>query len=75
MSAKASPLDNAPIESFFSAFKSECIYLEKPKTIAEAKQLTDEYINFYNYQRIQLKHQAAPYEIRQQKIAQSKHLD
>jgi transposase InsO family protein len=68
MSAGATPLDNAPAESFFSAFKSECIYLEKPKTIQEAKEMTDEYIEFYNYQRIQLKHEATPYQVRQ-KIA------
>ena len=69
MSRKATPLDNAPIESFFSAFKSECIYLEKPKTIREAKDLIDEYIDFYNFERIQLKHKATPHEVRQQKIS------
>jgi len=67
MSRKATPLDNAPIESFFSAFKSECIYLEKPKTMQEAKDLIDDYIDFYNFERIQLKHKATPFEIRQQK--------
>ena len=69
MSRKGTPLDNAPVESFFSAFKTECIYLEKPKTIEKAKELIDEYIDFYNFERIQLKHQASPYEIRQQKIS------
>jgi putative transposase len=69
MSRKGTPLDNAPAESFFSAFKTECIYLEKPKTIAEAKELIDEYIDFYNYERIQLKHKQSPYEVRQQKIS------
>jgi len=68
MSRKATPLDNAPIESFFSAFKSECIYLEKPRTIQEAKDLIDEYIDFYNFERIQLKFKATPFEVRQQKI-------
>ena len=65
MSRKATPLDNAPAESFFSIFKTECIYLEKPKTIQQAKELTDEYIDFYNYERIQLRHKAPPFEIRQ----------
>jgi len=69
MSRRGTPLDNAPIESFFSAFKSECIYLEKPKTIREAMRLCDEYIDFYNYERIQLRHQAAPIEVRRQKIS------
>ena len=69
MSRKGTPLDNAPAESFFSAFKTECIYLEKPKTIEEAKRLCDEYIDFYNNERIQLKQQSCPNEIRQRKIA------
>lgn len=69
MSRKGTPLDNAPAESFFSAFKTECIYLEKPKTIQEAKELCDEYIDFYNFERIQLKHRQSPYEVRQQKIS------
>lgn len=69
MSRKGTPLDNAPAESFFSAFKTECIYMSKPKTIKEAKELCDEYIDFYNNERIQLKLQCCPKEIRQQKIA------
>ena len=69
MSRKGTPLDNAPAESFFSAFKIECIYLEKPKTIEEAKQLCDEYIDFYNYERIQLRYKQSPYYVRQQKIS------
>jgi len=69
MSRKGTPLDNAPAESFFSAFKTECIYLEKPKTIEEAKQLCDEYIDFYNYERIQLRYKQSPYYVRQQKIS------
>lgn len=67
MSRKGTPLDNAPAESFFSAFKTECIYLEKPKTIKAAKILCDEYIDFYNYERIQLKYKKSPNYIRQQK--------
>lgn len=69
MSRKGTPLDNAPAESFFSAFKTECVYLEKPKTIEEAKRLCDEYIDFYNYERIQLRYKQSPYYVRQQKIS------
>ena len=68
MSRKATPLDNAPVESFFSIFKTECIYLEKPKTITQAKELCDEFIDFYNYERLQLKHKSTPYEVRQKNI-------
>lgn len=69
MSRKATPLDNAPIESFFSALKSECIYLEKPKTMEEARNLIEEYVDFYNYERVQLKHKASPAEVRKKYLS------
>lgn len=53
MSKPATPGDNAMAENFFSTFKTECIYLEKPKTLAEAEKLTDEFVYYYNYERIQ----------------------
>jgi transposase InsO family protein len=53
MSKPATPGDNAMAENFFSTFKAECIYLETPKTLAEAERLTDEFVYYYNYERIQ----------------------
>ncbi len=53
MSKPSTPGDNAMAENFFSIFKTECIYLERPKTIDEALKLTDEYVHYYNYERIQ----------------------
>jgi len=53
MSKPATPGDNAMAENFFSIFKTECIYLEKPKTLVEAEKLTDEFIYYYNYECIQ----------------------
>ena len=53
MSKPATPGDNAMAENFFSTFKTECIYLEKPKTLTEAERLTDEFVQYYNYERIQ----------------------
>jgi len=64
MSSVASPLDNAPAESFFGTLKVECIYRQKILTIRQAKQLVDDYIHFYNYERIQLKHGLTPFEKR-----------
>lgn len=64
MSRKGTPYDNAPMESFFSIFKTECIYLTKINTIKQAKQLCDDFIDYYNYNRIQLKHKACPYDVR-----------
>ena len=48
MSKPSTPGDNAMAENFFSIFKAECIYLEKPKTIDEALKLTKEFIHYYN---------------------------
>jgi transposase InsO family protein len=53
MSKPATPGDNAMAENFFSIFKTECIYLEKPKTLEDALALTEEFLHYYNYERIQ----------------------
>lgn len=53
MSKPATPGDNAMAENFFSIFKTECIYLERPQTLEEALRLTDEFVHYYNYERIQ----------------------
>lgn len=64
MSRRGNCLDNAPAENFFGILKSECINRVKIKTINEANRLIDEYIHFYNYERIQLKTKLTPYEKR-----------
>ena len=58
------PYDNAMAENFFSILKTECIYRHEPKTIREANDLTDRYIQFYNHERIQLKTGVAPLSLR-----------
>ena len=64
MSRAGTPLDNAPAENFFSILKTECIRRKKIATYEEARLLISDYINFYNYQRIQLKSKLTPYEKR-----------
>ena len=65
MSRKGNCLDNACIESFFGHLKSESIYLEQISTYEELKLLIDEYIYFYNNDRIQRKlRKMAPIEYR-----------
>jgi len=64
MSRAGTPLDNAPAENFFGILKTECVKRQKIQTFAEAKQLIDDYIYFYNYERIQLKTKQTPYEKR-----------
>ena len=64
MSRRGNCYDNAMAENFFSILKTECIYRLKPKTLDEARMLIDDYIYFYNNQRIQLKIGAAPLTLR-----------
>jgi putative transposase len=68
MSRAGNPLDNACAENFFGTLKSECIYRVKPKTLEEARQLIDDYIYFYNYERIQLRTKLTPYEKRRMTV-------
>ena len=69
MSRRGNPYDNALAENFFSILKTECIYRAKPRTYEEARLLIGDYINFYNYQRIQLKTKLTPMEFRRQFVA------
>ena len=64
MSRRGNCYDNAMAENFFSIIKTECIYRHKPKTFEEARNLIDNYIYFYNHQRIQLKTGVAPLTLR-----------
>ena len=64
MSRRANPYDNAMAENFFSILKTECIYRHKPASFCEANEMIDRYINFYNYERIQLKTGVAPLTLR-----------
>ena len=64
MSRRGNCYDNAMAENFFSILKTECIYRHRPKTFEEANHLIDNYIHFYNHQRIQLKTGEAPLTLR-----------
>ena len=69
MSRRGNPYDNALAENFFSILKTECIHRVELQTFAEARRLIDEYIHFYNHQRIQLKTKLTPLEKRSQFVA------
>lgn len=66
MSSRGNPYDNAMAENFFSILKTECIHRVKLKSFEEARLLIDDYIYFYNHQRIQLKTKLTPLEVRSQ---------
>jgi len=69
MSRAGTPIDNAPAENFFSTLKAECINRRKIATYEEARLLISDYINFYNFHRIQLKTKLTPHEKRCQLLA------
>ena len=64
MSRRGNCYDNAMAENFFSILKTECIYRHKPASFAEANEMIDRYIHFYNHERIQLKTGVAPLTLR-----------
>ena len=57
MSRKGTPIDNAPMESFFSTLKSEILYnpLVEISSYEELVKEIEEYIFYYNNKRIQKK--------------------
>ena len=64
MSRRGNCHDNALAENFFSILKTECIYRQKIATFQQARELIDEFIYFYNHERIQLKTGVAPLQLR-----------
>ena len=66
MSRRGNCYDNAMAENFFGILKSECLRRHRPNSIQEAKLLIDDFIYFYNNERIQLKTKLTPLEKRHQ---------
>lgn len=64
MSRPGNCWDNAPIENFFSHLKEESIRQVKLKSFQQAREVIDDYIHFYNFERIQLKTKLTPFELR-----------
>ena len=55
MSRRGNCLDNAAMESFFGTLKSECFHLHKFESIQQLRAGIDEYIHYYNHERIKTK--------------------
>jgi len=64
MSRRGNCWDNAPMENFFGHLKEEALRPYPLPSFEEAKQIIDDYVYFYNYERIQLKTKQTPYETR-----------
>jgi putative transposase len=55
MSRKGNCLDNAAMESFFAVLKTEFFYLNKFDSVDALRNGLDDYIHYYNHDRIKLK--------------------
>lgn len=55
MLRKGNCYDNVVMESFFGMLKFECFYLMEYKNISELCMVIDNYIYYYNYERIKQK--------------------
>ena len=64
MSRRANCWDNAPVESFFAQLKEEALRQFPNPSYQKAQELIEDYIHFYNYERIQLKTKQAPFQLR-----------
>ena len=59
MDGKGRCMDNIYIERFWRSLKQEEIYLKPPRTVHEARQNIQEYMEFYNHRRL---HQSLNYQ-------------
>ena len=64
MSRRGNCWDNAPMENFFGHLKEEAIRRVKNPTFQQAKRIIDDYVYFFNYERIQLNTKQTPYQVR-----------
>ena len=64
MSRRGNCWDNASMENFFGHFKEEAWRQFPIPTFVQAQEIVDDYICFYNYERIQLKTRQTPYQTR-----------
>ncbi len=55
--------DNVPMENFFSHLREEALRPFRNPTFEQAQQIVEEYIHFFNYERIQLKSGQTPYQL------------
>ena len=55
MSRKGNCLDNAVMENCFGTLKSECFYLNRFSDLNELRKAIEDYIHYYNNERISLK--------------------
>ena len=71
MSRKGNCLDNAAMESFFGRLKTGCFYGREFNTREEIVNAVRDYLDYYNYRRIQLKLKGlSPIQYRRQSLCE-----
>ena len=60
--------NNTPMESFFSQTKEEVLHHIKPLSFDETGDIIDDYVDFYNYERLRGDSVFTPYELRCQYV-------
>ena len=68
MPSPGCPYDNTAMENFFGTLKTECLYRRKFSCRAKVEQAVAEYVQFYSYERIDLKNGLTPFEIRSKAV-------
>ena len=64
MSSPGCPYDNSAMENFFGILKTECLNRMKFYSKSDVEQAVAEYVQFYNFECINLKNGLTPFEIR-----------
>ena len=64
MARKYTKIELLSDEIFFGTLKAECLNRRKFTSRRELQEVVAQYVQFYNYERIQLKSGLTPYEIR-----------
>ncbi len=63
MSRRGNCWGNAPMENFYGHLKEEAIRRIKRPTFHQAQLIIDDYVYFYNYERIRFKTKQTPYQV------------
>ncbi len=67
MSRPGTPADNAPVESFFSIYKTEYLAIKEPESVQELRTQTESWMEYYNNRRIATKLGGSPVAYRKQR--------
>ena len=64
MSSPGCPYDNSAMGNFFGTLKTKCLHRINFSSKAEVEQAIAKYVQFYNFERINMKNGLTPFEIR-----------